>query len=64
MSMSLEDLLEFNYFPYYEKEELLQEVKAWVRPELAIRYILENYDKSKERRENAHKEFEKFTNNK
>jgi hypothetical protein len=35
MSRSLEDLLEFDYFPYYTKEELLEKVKTWFHPESA-----------------------------
>jgi len=64
MSMSLRDLLEWNYFPYYTKEELLEIVKKWQSPESARDYILEYYDKRKKEREETEIEFKKILNKK
>ena len=64
MSMSLRDLLEWNYFPYYTKEELLEIVKKWQSHESARDYILEYYDKRKKEREETEIEFKKILNKK
>lgn len=55
MSMSTSDLLEYHYFPYYSKEDLLKKVETWAFPESAKRYILDKYDKRKNEREEFQK---------
>lgn len=55
MSMSLEFYLEYEYFPYFSKEQILEEVKKWKNSEDARKYVMENYDRCKKERDDFFK---------
>jgi hypothetical protein len=54
--MSLEFMMDIQYFPYYTKEELLEMVKQWQNPQQATDYIIKYYDVRKKEREDFENE--------
>jgi len=45
MSMSLEYLIDWEYIPFYPKDQCLKMAENFLEPERAKAYILENYDR-------------------